>query len=91
MSIESSLNHLWATLQAECKPDRGDEIVIYVPAKVWGKLQLELMQKQRIVDPINRNVGHESDIVMFDFFRLRRAHELDFLETTIEKIRRMVA
>lgn len=87
MSIVDSLQHLMLTLKTHHTLEQEGEIILYVPKNVFQKLALELAEIQRVLDPSKRD---SNEIELFGLFKIREAWELEYLERTIDDVRRAV-
>lgn len=87
MTIKLSLEHLWRTLQTHTQFQEGDEITMYVPKKVFEKLVWEFSQTQRMPEPSRPDT---QELILFNTFKIRPEWELEYLERTIDNVRRAV-
>jgi hypothetical protein len=90
ISIQSSFEHLLLGIKYNVHMRDGEEIVIYLPRGVYEKLAFELSQVQRFTEH-KKSPGFSHEILLFNTFRIRPEHELEYLERTIYQIRKMVA
>lgn len=86
-SIMSGFTYLKNALDFNTSITDGDEIVIYVPPSVLYKLKEELSQIQRYPQS---DKGFTPEIIIHNLFKVRLNKELQYLESILHQIRRIV-
>lgn len=87
--ILSGFHYLKNVLDFNTSITDGDRVVVYVPTKVYAKLNWELSQVQR--QPSTSGDSFVREMILHDLFIIRPEQELNYLERIVKEIRRLVA